>query len=154
VDGVPHKIETFEPAIRRSFIPHLMPDPLLGVEARLIRGQESEMKAGMRLYEEINLFPFMPSGPVYVQPDRIASQCTTQMLQARKKSFPVFGGHRIIPVGNRGATHPNRLSRSRCWLVVGTLSRLPRLAHPIPRRGCRVNPVSSSKTIVSFGPSS
>jgi hypothetical protein len=89
LNSVPNKVETFEPAIRRRLIPHLMPDPLLGVEARLVRGQKSEMKAGMRLYKEINLFPFMPSGPVYIEPDRIASQVTAYMFQARKKSFPI-----------------------------------------------------------------
>ena len=56
LNGVPNKVETFEPAIRRSLVPHLMPDPLLGIEARLIRWQKSEMKAGMRLHEEVNFF--------------------------------------------------------------------------------------------------
>ena len=53
-----------------------------------------------------------------------------------------------------GATHPERLSRSRCWLVVGTRKRCPRLAQPRPTRGCKVKPVSSWKTTVSRGPSS
>jgi len=89
LNSVPNKIETFEPAIRGSLIPHLMPDPLLGVEARLIRGQKAEMKAGMRLYKEIDLFPLMPSGPVYIEPDREASQVAAKMFQTSKESFPV-----------------------------------------------------------------
>lgn len=92
MNSVPNKIETFEPAIRRSLIPHLMPDPLLGVEARLIRGQKSEMKAGMRSYKEINLFPLMPSCSVHIEPDRKASELATQMLQASKKPFSVSVG--------------------------------------------------------------
>jgi hypothetical protein len=92
VNGVPNKIETFEPAIRRSLIPHLMPDPLLGIEPGLIRGQIPETKARMGSYKAINLLPLMPSGSVYIEPDRKASQLATQMLQASKKPFSVSVG--------------------------------------------------------------
>ena len=92
MNSVPNKIETFEPAIRRSFISYLMPDPLLGVKARLIRGQVLEAKARVCSYKAINLLPFMPSGSVHVEPDRKASQLATQMLQASKKPFSISVG--------------------------------------------------------------
>ena len=89
MNGVPNMIETLKPTVRRGFIPHLTPDPLLGVEPGLIRRQEPETKAPMCSYKKINLLPLMPSGSVYIQPDRRAAQLATKMLQASNKSFSV-----------------------------------------------------------------
>ena len=128
VNGVPHKVETFEPAIRRRLIPRLMPDPFLGIEAGLIRGQKSEMKAGMRLYKEINLFPFMPSGPVYIQPDRKASQVTAYMFQARKKSFPVPTGPSDHSPSAQKRSDPSKQVQS---LAMFTRRRNPQASSPL-----------------------
>ena len=153
LNGVPNKVETFEPAIRRSFIPYLMPIPLLGIKARLNGGRYLRRRhVCVRIKSSISSPLCHPARSTYshiVKPRRWRHRC---FRHARNPSrFP--WGHRIIPRRpNRGATHPNRFKRSRCWLVVGTRNRLPRFAHPIPRRGCKVNPVSSSKTMVSFGP--
>jgi hypothetical protein len=89
LNGVPNKIETFEPTIRRSLIPHLTPDPFLGIEPGLVRRQVPEAKAPVCSYKEVNILPFMPSGPVYIQPDRIAAQRAAKMLQAGNKPFSV-----------------------------------------------------------------
>jgi len=108
LNSVPNKVETFEPAIHRSLIAYLMPDALLRIEPRLIRGQKLETKAGMGVYKEINLFPLMPSGPVYIEPDGKASQAATKMLQARKKSFPVSTGRSDHSPSAQKRSHPSK----------------------------------------------
>lgn len=89
MNSVPHEIKAFKPAICRRLIAHVMPDPLLGIEARLIRRQVPESKACVCSYKEVNLFSLMPSGPIHIQPDGEASQVATEMFQASNKSFPV-----------------------------------------------------------------
>ena len=108
LNSVPNKVETFEPAIHRSLIAYLMPDALLRIEPRLIRGQKLETKAGMGVYKEINLFPLMPSGPVYIEPDGKASQAATKMLQARKKSFPVSTRRSDHSPSAQKRSHPSK----------------------------------------------
>jgi hypothetical protein len=53
---------------------------------------------------------------------------------------------------SRRATHPERLSRSRCWLVGRIRKRCPRLAQPRPTRGCKVKMVSSLEQGGLLGP--
>lgn len=124
LNGVPNKVETFEPAIRRSFIPYLMPDPLLGIKARLIRGQVLEAKARVCSYKELNLLPLMPSGPIYIQPYREASQVATQMLQTRKESFSVSMGPSDYPPSAQQRSHPSK--------QIQTLAMLARRRNPQP----------------------
>lgn len=124
MNGAPNKVETFEPAIRRSFIPYLMPDPLLGVKTRLIRGQVPEAKARVCLYKEVNLLPLMPSGPIYIQPYREASQVATKMLQARKESFSVSMGPSDHPPSAQQRSHPSK--------QIQTLAMLARRRNPQP----------------------
>ena len=110
LNSVPHKVETFEPAVRRGLVPCLVPDPLLRIETRLVRGQVPESKACVRSHKEIDLLPFMPSGPVYIQPDRKASQVATHMLQAGKKSFPVATGRPDhSPSAQKGSNPPKEI---------------------------------------------
>jgi len=124
LNGVPNKIETFEPTIRRSLVPHLMPDPLLRIESRLIRRQVPETKARMCSYKTINLFPLMPSGPIYIQPYREASQMATKMLQTGQESFSVSMRPSDHPPSAQQRSHPSK--------QIQTLAMLARRRNPQP----------------------
>ncbi len=153
VNSVPHKVETFKPAVRRRLVAHLVPDALPRIEPRLVRGQVPESKACVRSYKAINLLPLVPSGPVYIQPDGGTSQVTTHMLQAGKKSFPVSTGPSNHSSSAQKGSDPSKEIQPLAMLA-GRGNSQPRslLAQPMPKRGCSVNPVSSSKTMVSLGP--
>jgi hypothetical protein len=98
LNSIPNKIESFEPAIHRSFIPNLTPDPLLWIQPRLITRQVLQTKSPMSSYKKINFIPLMPSGSVHIKPDGIASKSAIKILQTGDK-FP--------SISSRPSDHPS-----------------------------------------------
>jgi hypothetical protein len=148
----PDHIEVFKPAIGCGFIPQLSPDPLLGIEPRLVRRKVGQANSCVGPQETPNFFPLMPSSAVYKQPDLVTLESTVELTEASKESFSV----------SLRAPQHSHLSQQRCnpAKYIQSLSMLaggqdPQpladFPHPLPRRGCRVKPVSSSKTMVSLG---
>jgi hypothetical protein len=89
LNSLPDHIQRFKPPVGRRFISHLSPDPLLCIESRLVRRKIGEANTCVSLQETSNLFPFMPTGPIYIQPDLIALKSTIDLAEASEESFSV-----------------------------------------------------------------
>ena len=138
--SLPGDLQGLKPAVRSGLVAYLSPDAFLHIETGLVAGQVLDSESSMSAQKLLDLHA-----------RSLWHICFKQLRNPAR--FPL--GARISPVRpSKGATHPNMFSLWRCWLVVGTRSRLPRFPHPRLRRGCKLKPVSSSKTTVSLGPSS
>ena len=153
-DRAPNGVERLEPTMRGRLVSHAAPDPFLGIEPQLVGWEIAQVQARMGLEELDDLIAAMPDSAIDVPPNRVAAQSPIEMPEHDQKPQPIAPRcfHQPVPT-QQGATHPERLSRSRCWLVVRTRNRCPRRAQPRPPRGCKVKPVSSGNTTVSPGPS-
>ena len=92
MNSFPDHIKTFKPAIGSGFVSHLSPNSLLGIEPWLVRGKVGKVNTCVGSQETPNLLPFMPGGPIYVQPDRVPRKSTIELPETSKKSFPVSLG--------------------------------------------------------------
>lgn len=63
LNSYPDHIEIFKPSIDCGLILHLSPDPLLGVEHRLVRRKASQANSWVGPQETLNFFPLMPPWP-------------------------------------------------------------------------------------------
>ena len=88
-DSLPNDVKGFKPPIRCGFITNPSPNPLLGVKARLVRGEVLQVKTFVGLYESSNLLPFVPFCAVHIKPDLITSKPTIEMLETIKEPFSV-----------------------------------------------------------------
>jgi hypothetical protein len=89
LNSFPDHIETFKPTIGCSLISHLSPDPLLGIEPRLVRGKVHQTNSSMGPQETSYFLSLMPSGAIYKQPYLIPLESTVQLTETIKESFPV-----------------------------------------------------------------
>jgi hypothetical protein len=89
LNSFPDHIKTFEPAIGGGFISHLSPNPLLSIEPRLIRREVGQANACVGPQEVPDPFSFMPSGAIYIQPDRVSWKSTINLAQTGEESFSV-----------------------------------------------------------------
>lgn len=89
LNSFPDHIKTFEPATGRGFISYLSPNPLLSIEPRLVRREVRQANTFVGSQEIPNLFPFMPCGAIYIQPDRISSKSTIDLPETGEESFSV-----------------------------------------------------------------
>ena len=137
-------IEVVEPNIPGNLVSAIPPDIFLFIKCGLIRRKVFQMDLGMLAKKKSDFFSLMPFSPINKEVDDITSKSFQHMLQNLYKSLLVTSGSAYQPfTPHKGATQPDRFSRSRCWLVVETLSLLPFLAQPRPNRGCKLKPVSS-----------
>lgn len=89
--SLPNSIEIPEPAIRSCLIADLPPDALLRVQSGLVAGQVSQTQSSIRTKELLDLIAHVPSGSIYIQPDRVTRQPSAEQCQALQKFFPVTG---------------------------------------------------------------
>jgi len=89
MNSFPDYIEIFKPAIGCGLIPHLSPDPLLGIEPRLVRRKVRQANSRVGPQEAANFLSLMPSGAVYKQPDLVPLESTIELTEASKESFSV-----------------------------------------------------------------
>lgn len=82
-------IKSFEPTIRRRFVPNLTPDPFLRVQTRLITWQISQTKSHMGPYKQVNFVALMPSGSVHIKPDGTPSKSAIKILQTGNESLSI-----------------------------------------------------------------
>jgi len=87
--SIPNLIEAFKPAIGSGLVPHLPPDSLLHIQPGLIAGQVCQVQARVCPKEHLHLFSSMPSGSVYIQPDRISTQSPIQQFQTIQKAISI-----------------------------------------------------------------
>jgi hypothetical protein len=109
LNSFPDHIKRFEPATSRGFISHLSPNPLLSIEPRLVRREVHQAKTCMGPQEIPNLFTFMPSGTIYIQPDRISSKSTIDLPQTGEEplSVPLRTPQQSHPSQQRGNPSKN-----------------------------------------------
>jgi hypothetical protein len=119
LDGIPNKILSFEPTIRRSFVSNLTPDPFLGIQPRLITRQVSQTKSHIRPYKQINFLPLMPSGSVHIEPDRIPLKSTIKILRASNKSPSISSRPSDHPSMTQQRSHPSKQIQSLTMLARG-----------------------------------
>ena len=77
VDG----IQVIKPGIPGNFIASLPPNALLGIQSWLIRWKVSEMDFLVTFKKKLDLFAFMPWGPIHIKPNIIAGKLLPYMLQ-------------------------------------------------------------------------
>ena len=136
LNSIPNKIETFEPTIRRGFIPNLAPDPLLGIQPGLITRQVPQAKSHMSSYKQVNFLSLMPSGPVHIKPNRIASESAIKILQASNKSPSISSEPSDHPSPTQQRGDPSKQIQSLAILVRGRNAQAlssPRPPHTLPR---------------------
>jgi hypothetical protein len=104
LNSFPDHIEIFKPAIGCGLISHLSPDPLLGIEPRLVRRKVRQANSRVGTQETANFLSLMPSGAVYKQPDLVPLESMIELTEASKESFSV---------ALRTAQH-SHLSQQRC----------------------------------------
>jgi hypothetical protein len=126
LNSIPNKIESFEPTIRRSFIPNLTPDPFLRIKPRLITRQILQTKSHMSSYKQINFIPLMPSGPVHIKPNGIASESAIKILQTGNKSLSISSMPSDHPSPTQQRSYPSKQIQSLAMLARG------RNAQPLP----------------------
>ena len=151
----PDGIEIFEPAVGRHFVPHTAPDPLLGIQRRLITRQVVQPETKMGVQERLYLRPAVPARSIDVEPDRVPPEPAIEVAERHQEpgSIAPRRFHHAGPSQER--RHPSGEIESLPVLAGGgDPQALPALAQPRPTRGCKVKPVSSWKTTVSRGPSS
>ena len=126
MNSIPNKIESFEPTIRRSFVPNLTPDPFLRIKPRLITRQILQTKSHMSAYKQINFIPLMPSGSVHIKPDGIASESAIKILQTGNKSLSISSRPSDHPSPTQQRSYPSKQIQSLAMLARG------RNAQPLP----------------------
>ncbi len=89
MNSFPDQIQRLEPAICCGLIPYLSPNPLLGIEPRLVWRKIGDTDPLMGSQEGSNLFPFMPTGAVDIQPDLIPLKPTIKLPETIEESIPV-----------------------------------------------------------------
>ncbi len=134
--SIPNKIESFEPTIRRGFIPNLAPDSLLRIEPRLITRQVLQTKSRMSSYKQINFFPLMPSGSIHIKPDGIPSESAIKIFQTGDESLSISLRPSDHSSPTQQRSHPSKQVQSLPVLARGRNAQaLPssRPPHPQPR---------------------
>jgi len=132
LNGVPKEIEAFKPIIRCGLIANLTPDPFLSVQPGLISRQISQTKSHMISYKQINFRTFMPSGPVYIEPDGIPSQTAIKMFQTRDKSLSIAPRPAHHPLATQQRSHPSKKIQSFAVLARGRNAQPPPSLCPPP----------------------
>jgi hypothetical protein len=89
LNSFPDQIQRLEPAIGCGFVAYLPPDPLLGVEARLVGREIDETNPFVSSQEDSNLFAFMPPRAIDIQPDLKPLKPTIELPETIEKSIPV-----------------------------------------------------------------
>ena len=119
MNSIPNQIKSFEPTIRRSFVPNLTPDPFLRIQPRLITRQVSQTKSHMSSYKQINFIPLMPSGSVHIKPDGIASKSVIKTFQTANKSLLISSGPADHPSPTQQRSYPSKQIQSLPMLARG-----------------------------------
>ena len=88
VDG----IQVIEPGILGDFIAALPPDPLLGVQSRLVRGKILQVNNRVAFQKKPDSFTFMPAGPIDVKPDIVTGKLLPDMLQDFQEALRITAG--------------------------------------------------------------
>ena len=104
----PSFIQSLRPSVGCCLIPNLAPDPLLNIQARLIRGQIFQMQSPMGSNKLIDFLPLMPSGSVDVEMNRVAPKASVKMLQTLDESFPVALRRPDHPSSPQQGSHPSK----------------------------------------------
>lgn len=115
----PNVIQSLRPSIGCCLIPHLAPDTLLYIQARLIRGQILHMQPSMGANKQIDLLPLMPSGSVHVEIDRVTPKALVKMPQTFNESFPAALGAPDHPSPAQQRGHPSKQIKPLAMLTGG-----------------------------------
>jgi hypothetical protein len=104
LNSFPDQIQRLKPAIGCGFVAYLPPDPLLGVEARLVGREIDETNSLVSSQEDSDLFAFMPPRAINIQPNLIPLKPTIELPETIQKSIPVAlrAGQHSHPTQQRG----------------------------------------------------
>ena len=102
----PDDIEFREPPVGGGLGPNPAPDPLLGVQGRLVRRQVIESEPRVRLEEGIDVIPLVPAGAIDVKPNRVAVEPPVEMPKRLEEARPVAPRHPDHPTPTEERCHP------------------------------------------------
>ena len=107
VDCRPDGIEIFEPAVGRRFVPHAAPDPLLGIQRRLITRQVVQPETEVGFQERLYLHPAVPARSIDVEPDRVPPEPAIEVAERHQEpgSIAPRRFHHAVPSQER--RHPS-----------------------------------------------
>jgi len=115
----PSFIQSLRPSVGCCLIANLAPDPLLSIQARLIRGQISQVQPPMSSNKPIDFLSLVPSGSVHVEINRIAPKALVKMLQTFNESFPVALRRPDHPSSPQQRSYPSKQIESLAMLTGG-----------------------------------
>jgi hypothetical protein len=104
----PSFIQCLKPNVGCCLIPHLAPNPLLNIQARLIGGQIFQMQPPMGSNKQIDFFSLMPLGSVHVEMNRVTPKTSVKMFQTFNESFPVALRRSDHPSSPQQRSHPSK----------------------------------------------
>ena len=88
VDG----IQVIEPGILGDFVAALPPDPLLGVQCRLVRGKILQVNNRVAFQKKTDFVPFMPTGPIHIKPNIVTGKLLPDVFQHFQESVRITLG--------------------------------------------------------------
>jgi hypothetical protein len=104
----PNVIQSLRPSVGCCLISDLAPDPLLNIQARLVRGKIFQMQPPIGSNKQIDFFPLVPSGSVNVEINRVAPKALVKMPQTFNESFPVALRTSDHPSPSQQRSHPSK----------------------------------------------
>lgn len=103
---VPDGLQSREPAVRRRFVPDPAPDPLLGIQGRLVAREVLKPQPGMGAQEGIDVGSPMPARPIDVAPDRVPPEPPGELAKDVKEPSPIPPGRPHHPGAAQERGHP------------------------------------------------
>jgi len=107
-DCRPNGVERLKPAVGGGFVPHPAPDPLLGIQGRLVPRQILQVQPGMALQEALHLRSAMPTRAIDIQPDRVPPEPMTEMPEHHHEARAIAAGRSHQAVAAQERRHPAR----------------------------------------------
>ncbi len=112
-------VQSLRPSVGCCLIPNFAPDPLLNIQARLIRGQIFQMAPPMGSNKQIDFLSLVLSGSVHVEINRVTPKASVKVLQRFNESFPVALRRPEHPSSPQQRSHPSKQIQPLAMLTGG-----------------------------------
>ena len=106
LNSIPDIVHSFEPFVSSCLITDLSPDTLLHIQPGLIRRQIFQPHTLMGFEKSPDFISLVPTGPINIQPNRIALEPTVEMSQTLQESFPVAFGDFDHALASQQGSYP------------------------------------------------